>query len=223
MIDCTNYVITHKPYPVVQDDMYKKMCVGGYCDDICASEREGENIAEYNDRLNELTGLYWIWKNTESEYVGLSHYRRFFQDCGRLNADRIEEIMKDHDIILSSIELPWTIFHNIGMASGFDLAAAGYEAFMDSIRKHQPEYVDAFEDVMNGKRMYRCNMFVTSREIMDRFCSWLFSFLTEATDKVDVRNLGFYERRVCGYFGETMWTVWMEKQGLRVFNMPIGG
>ena len=223
MIDCKNYVITHRPYPVFQDEMYKKLCVGDYCDDSCASEREGENITEYNDWLNELTGLYWIWKNTDSEYVGLSHYRRFFDEGGRLNKDRIEKIMKDHDIILSEIRLQWTIFHNILLASGGNLAMHAYKEFKYAIREKQPEYVDAFEDVMANNKMYRCNMFVTRREIINRYCEWLFSFLLDATDSVDVRNLGFYERRVCGYFGEAMWTVWLRKNRLRVYDMPIGG
>ena len=223
MIDCTDFVITHIVKPIQEDDLYKTLCVGGLRmpDKLC--ELDGENIAEYNDRINELTGLYWIWKNTDCEHVGLSHYRRFFNDGGRLGKDRIEKIMGDYDIILSEIRLEWTILHNIRLASGAHTAMFAYNVFQDVIREKQPEYLDAFEDVMANNKMYRCNMFVTRREILDRFCEWLFSFLLDATDCVDVRNMGFYERRVCGYFGEAMWTVWLRKNGLRVYDMPIGG
>lgn len=45
-------------------------------DDTC------DNISKENDRYNELTAQYWVWKNYEAagnpEYVGFMHYRRQF-------------------------------------------------------------------------------------------------------------------------------------------------
>ncbi len=38
----------------------------------------GESISEKNDYYSELTGLYWVWKNTRQEIVGSCHYRRYF-------------------------------------------------------------------------------------------------------------------------------------------------
>lgn len=223
-MDFINYVITHKPGPVYQDDMYRALCVGGLRQDGMLCEMDGENIAQYNDRINELTGLYWIWKNTDSEYVGLSHYRRFFDNGGRLDRAAAQWILEDgNDIILCPILLNWTMYHNIEMASGIDLARRGYEAFHEMIRERQPDYLPAFEHVMGHGLLYRCNLFVTRREIMNAYCEWLFSFLTDATDMVDVSGCGGYEHRVCGYYGEAMWTVWLRNQNLRVYCMPIGG
>lgn len=38
----------------------------------------GENISEKNNYYSELSGLFWVWKNTRSEIVGSCHYRRYF-------------------------------------------------------------------------------------------------------------------------------------------------
>ena len=103
------YVVTHKDSEILEDDLYKGLCVGKYQKDGMLSERDGVNITKYNDRINELTGLYWIWKNTTEDFVGMCHYRRFFQDGQqRAGADKIRENMEGADIILSeNVYLPW--------------------------------------------------------------------------------------------------------------------
>lgn len=42
----------------------------------------GENISSKNPYYSELTGIYWIWKNTCQDVTGTCHYRRFFTARG---------------------------------------------------------------------------------------------------------------------------------------------
>jgi len=55
----------------------------------------GDNISILNNLLNEMTSIYWFWKNKElPAYVGFNHYRRFFK------LDDIQDY-ENYDIIVS--------------------------------------------------------------------------------------------------------------------------
>jgi hypothetical protein len=217
----SDYVITHKDYPIVEDDFYKALCVGGFRKDgwLCAAD--GNNIEQYNDRLNETTGLYWIWKNTKERTVGLSHYRRYFKDGELLTKDRAEQILKTNDLIMAPIRIGWSILENIRMTCGSALTNEAHAKFRGAIEEKQPGYVEAFDRVMDGNFMYYCGMFVTSRKVLNAYCKWLFSFLPEVVENVDVSGRSGDDRRVCGYFSEAMWTVWLQNQALDVYEMPL--
>ena len=216
-----NYVITHRDFNIAQDDFYKVLCVGDFRKDgwLCAAD--GNNIEQYNDRLNETTGLYWIWKNTKEKLVGLSHYRRYFNDGQRLDKAKAEEILNTNDIIMAPIRLGWSIMTNIEMASGETLGKSVGAMFREVIAEKQPNYVEAFDKVMDGNFMYYCGMFVTSRKVLNAYCKWLFSFLTYAADRISIEGADVYQRRTAGYYGETMMSVWMKRQGLKVYEMPL--
>ena len=46
----------------------------------------GDNISVANRALNEMTAIYWAWKNYDKlgnpDYIGLNHYRRLFNITG---------------------------------------------------------------------------------------------------------------------------------------------
>lgn len=229
-IDCVQYVIMHKECEIEQDDLYRGLCVGGLRKEGMLCELDGDNIAEYNDRINECTGLYWMWANTDSEYVGLCHYRRNFcnnrvpGDGSRLDRERIQEILCDwkYDIILSNpLRFGWRVYDNLCGASSNDLARKAYGIIHEELEKKHPDYVDVFNSVMNGHYMYLCNMFVTSRKIMNEYCEWLFSFIVDAADRLDVSECTAHEKRCIGMCAEIMLTVWISKQRYKVAWLPI--
>ena len=40
----------------------------------------GDNISHLNHWFGQLTGLYWVWKNTDDDIIGTNTYRIFWGD-----------------------------------------------------------------------------------------------------------------------------------------------
>lgn len=229
--DCKIYVVTHKEYNIKGDSLYIPLCVGSeYKNSSYLNEKTGENISELNERLNECTALYWIWKNTNSEYVGLNHYRRYFYNthlkysANYLSQKKIHYILKEkkYGIILPELKrLPISVLDNISGVVGNELSNKAYETVVMFMKKRQPDYIDSFRTVMHGNLLYPCNMFVTSRSILDLYCQWLFSFIIEAARELDVSLHNKTQKRVIGYFAEAMITCWLMKQDIRIWELPI--
>ena len=56
--------------PVQTGSAQKEAWPGFLRDDV------GDHISHLNRNFGELTGLYWVWKNTTEDKVGWCHYRR---------------------------------------------------------------------------------------------------------------------------------------------------
>ena len=227
---CEIYVAIHKEFNVLSNDTYKPICVGSaYQNHAYYSEQTGENIANVNDRINECTALYWVWKNTASDYVGLSHYRRYLCNNKIVNGtnyltgeNAIEIFRGGYDIILPELtRLPVTVLDNIRNSVGKELCDKALDIIRGLMTERVPAYADAFEHVMSGNVIYKCQIFVTNRSMLDAYCNWLFSFIVDAAEMLDVSQQDAHHKRTIGYFAETMLTVWLLMQEARIKELPL--
>lgn len=65
----------------VDNDLYVPVMVGkalGTVQTKMTGDDTGVSISEKNKFFSELTGIYWVWKNTRQEITGCCHYRRYF-------------------------------------------------------------------------------------------------------------------------------------------------
>ena len=231
------YVVTHKPTPHdgKLPEGYKIIHAGralnpdlGY-----AGDNTGDNISDLNLYINEITALYWFWKNANDSVVGLCHYRRFFTESNDetfayekiLTKDAALKILQNYDIIV--------LFHRddknqrelIEKDCGAELTKLGETTIKKYLLKLYPDYLGAFDYVLNSITFYKCNMFITRRDVFDAYCKWLFSFIIDATREVlrtvPLQNLLIPPRRLMGFFGERMFSVWLFKNHLRIKELPI--
>lgn len=226
--DVSIYVVVHKDYNFKVDKLYRPLCVGDYHVDNYLTEHCKENIAYLNRKINECTALYWIWKNTDTKYVGLNHYRRYFYNDGNKSMDNyldiyhISKIFKSYDIIMPEVYALkcTTIQEQLKESMDRKLFQIGYSLVRNKIEKKCPDYLQAFDSVMSGYSMFPCNIFVTKREVLNKYCEWLFSFIIEAAEEIDIEGYDAYSQRVIGFIAERMWTVWLRKNSLKIKELP---
>ncbi len=98
-------IAMHKPYPVPRASIYLPIHVGAALNPDVLSHIQGDNTGDNISTLNpyfcELTALYWLWKNNDSDYKGLVHYRRYFATNNffkRHNHNRFERILEKTEL-----------------------------------------------------------------------------------------------------------------------------
>ena len=76
-------IATHKPISIIESEIFKPTQVGTSLQDYTIKgsyylDNVGDHISEKNSTFNELTAIYWAWKNLKDvDVIGLMHYRRF--------------------------------------------------------------------------------------------------------------------------------------------------
>ena len=225
------YVVTHKDvkigtlpegYEIIQGGHEGAQDLGYLGDD------SGENVSRLNLFINELTALYWVWKNISHTTVGLCHYRRFLTESDDetfahekiLTQEAALKILEDYDIATILDRNINNQRNIIQITCDYNLTTLGESILKKHMLKNQPDYLEAFEFVMNSTSLYKFNMFLTRRDIFEAYCKWLFSFLIDAMREVlrtvPLQNLPWTPRRLMSFLAERMFSVWLFKNRLRI-------
>ena len=180
------YVMTHKKFEMPQSPLFRPLHVGRACGEDLGYPGDdiGENISDKNCYYSELTGLYWVWKNCHDvDYVGTCHYRRYLLGADEriLMEDDYEKLLSEYDLITTK-QVALNNSYYYGFCANHNKKAL--DAAGEVIKERYPAYYPAFERLVHGTRTYFGNMFVTSKELYDSYCSWLFSIFAEVEKRI---------------------------------------
>lgn len=141
------------------------------------TDADGENISEKNPYYNEMTGLYWLWKNTDLDYSGICHYRRQFE------SDVVWKYLLSGkaDAVLP---MPLLVYPNL---AGYYLnwgEKAYYETMLQVIAEQHSEYYETALWCTEHNIFYPNNIFIAKRKIVEDYCTFAFSVLDEVEERM---------------------------------------
>ena len=83
-----------------------------------------------------------------------------------------------------------------------------------------PEYLSAYDVVMNRTSGHRFNMFIMNWEKFDEYCTWLFDILFELEKRLDISDYNQNDSRVFGFVSERLLDIWMETKEYKYKELP---
>ncbi len=216
------YIAAHKACEMPAAAGYVPLQVGAALSDPLPYTRDnsGDHISEKNPTHCELTGLYWVWKNTHDDVKGLVHYRRLFTEHGRMLSDtRIRALLADNDAIVARTEyLRESAAEEFVLHSG---RARDLMLLREAVAAVDDTVLPAYDRVMAGNRLSLFNMLIARREWFDSYCAWLFAVLDAMEPHVDMTDYTPYERRLYGFLAERLLNVWIDHTGARVHRARV--
>lgn len=210
-------VCCHKQTAHISDPNFPSILLGSqFADDTLKNayandlwDSTGDNIGRLHPYCAELTSIYWAWKNYEKlgnpDYIGLFHYRRFFnfgtplaeQDlwkCAFFDFDEktrkrfgwdeatIKEFCEGYDLILPHSEqildpYDWQTPTTLETHYKHSHCPEDFDMVMDFIKKTHPEYSTAVDTTRSAGYGHFCNMFVMKKELFFDYAQWLFDII----------------------------------------------
>lgn len=177
-------------------------------------DNTGENISDLNKVFNELTGIYWTWKNYEKigdpEYIGFMSYRvlysikdypspntgRNFLDKHGYTEKRILNLFKANNATFLSgpfFELHCPVFYWCNTDAFWEIE----DKFSQILKENSPiefeEWKAFIKQFNQGPFKY---MFITTKDEFFKYCNWLFPKLLAVKDNVKNITNGDYARTI---------------------------
>jgi len=209
----------------------------GRADVVCDyRDDDGENISSLNPVYNELTVLYWAWKNYDKlgdpDYLGLMHYRRYFyfdpdtpdvrlrtdapaQNLGEkslLSFERVEALLRSGDYLCPRPSRRTSVYKHYAMTH----RAADLDRAVAILKRLFPNYAEAADEYLAGNENYFFNMFVFQKEIFFRYASFIFPILEAYLAESESDERLFVSERLTGIFLHQL-----TKEGLRPVCLPV--
>lgn len=203
------YIIKHREYHNPVPDGYEELLVGNLY-------KGKDKINELNLYINELTGLYEIWKYKKDDIVGLCHYRRIFwnkDSCNYLSLDQAKKILKDYDIIITpevkfNMSLYWQLKYEVENSDYLD-------KYLNMYYEKEPLFKDYIE---NRKGFSNREMFICKKELIDKYCKDIFDIVLPITKEFIKEDYKHCNNRLISHIAERYFYFWILKNNLKIYN-----
>ncbi len=216
------FIIGHKTtnYGFWEEHPYKPLQVGSGETFLALRDNTGDNISEWNPVYAENTGLYWIYRNVDSDIIGVCQYRRRIKVPAGAFEKYDAVVCKPIKVV--TVENQYRVCH-----SSVDL-----EITKKIIEKYYPEYLESWINTMKGSILFYSNRFVLKKDLFMNYCDFLFGVCEkykdfmgwktvedvkktveqqiEAKKRNGARGLA-YQLQVFGFLSERLFTVWLNK------------
>lgn len=180
-----------------------------------------DNISEKNPNFCELTALYWAWKNINKlnpsiKYIGLCHYRRFFDFDSKL----LKQIERGNIIIPKLWVTPYSVENAYKIAHPCN----DIKLLKDILIKKYPEYKKDYEQIFEfGNKSTLYNMFVMPIKTFNDYCEWLFDILFSVEQNSDIKSYDSYQKRIYGFMAERLLFLFIKHNRLRYVQKKVIG
>ena len=191
----------------------------------------GDNISEKRESFNELTVMYWAWKNVDADYYGLCHYRRYFslskerykQDIYSnvvedyisknniekyklYDSDYLPELFKNFDVIVTE---PYNVSHiakNLREQYGAYkyLYPEHIDVLLDIIKEKYPKDYHLAKEYIYSDKLIPCSMFIMNKKLFNEYNEFVFDILFECEKRIEINQLSSEGIRVFGHLGERL-------------------
>lgn len=227
-------VAAHKKYQMPENEMYIPVQVGaegkekieGYTQD-----NTGDNISSKNPYLCELTGLYWVWKNLDADFIGIVHYRRYFTNAKKIPKEENEKfkivltqndaknILENSDVILPKKRNYY--IENLYSHYEHTMYVEPLDETRKIIEERYPEYLGEFDKLHKRTSAHMFNMFIMKKEILNEYCTWLFDILFELEKRTDASKYDSFHARFYGRISELLLDVWINKNQIKYEEVRV--
>lgn len=227
---CKILVSYHKPLTLVKDEVFVPIHTGRaeFLDDYkqgkisqadydwmmknTIGDDSGDNLSSEGHKLCEFTTIYWAWKNYEKlgnpEYIGFSHYRRFFlfdevenfaqhhNHCVvdfdsiddslwkamNYSPQKLEKLLKQNDFVCINAQ-------NLGK-NNYNQFITNHKPeemgfCLELIQREYPQIYPFARQYLASFEGYYFNMFIMKKEIFFAYCAFLFNIAQKLMKHID--------------------------------------
>lgn len=223
------YEVSHKNFESVCNPIYYPLYVKNIDDlnEKALYAHTGNNIASLNPKINEYTGIYYIWKNDRAEYVGINHYRRFFASNmfgGCIQKIEVLLLLKKYDVLVADKVTfrDETVLSKLKTEINEDAFNVSIEAVRNLFLNKDFKEYNAYKYVFEGNAIFPCNMFVMSWDLFEQYCTWIFPIINKLVASIEIKEeWDDYSKRVIGFIAERLLTVWLVEKKYSLKELEI--
>ena len=244
-------IYSHKPFLFPKGLDWLRPMISLECPPLPGLLRNdsGQNIAALGNFYNELTGLYWLWKNQASARIaGLFHYRRYLNFLENtpgasvrpfevtapasletlrfltapFQRERLEQLLDVYDAIV-----PQAVIEPCSIEQQYlwNHAKEPWERFWEIVFGLYPHYAKYRSFLTLSNKFHFNNIVVCKKPWLDAYAAQLFPALEALTKELGFPESQpgkrFQDRRYPAYLAERFLMFYLHVNGVRAYDAQL--